>query len=72
MGSAILLISVFTRAVASTVANDADLPSDRPALLDRDAAESRDAEAEGDSDREPTDELAAARSKHPVEVAVPF
>jgi len=70
--------SVFTRSVASTVANDADLPSDRAAVLEGDDSEpSADAgesagpsESATDSDRD--DELAAARAKRPVEVAVPF
>lgn len=74
--------SVFTRSVSSTVANDADLPSDRAAVLDDGASdssestdspsitssESPDASAQG----EPDDELAAARAKRPVEAAVPF
>ena len=68
--------SVFTRSVASTVANDADLPADRPAVLDGDDAdsgESTDSAADdGDADPEPPDELAAARSKRPVDVALPF
>ena len=67
--------SVFTRSVASTVANDADLPSDRAAVLEGDDAESGEStstEGDGDSEGHPTDELAAARSKHPVEVALPF
>jgi single-strand DNA-binding protein len=61
--------SVFTRSVAATVANDADLPSDRAAVLEGEESESAEVAAD---DPEPTDELAAARSKHPVEVAVPF
>jgi single-strand DNA-binding protein len=66
--------SVFTRSVASTVANDADLPSDRPAVLESDEAESSEsADQAADSDgAEATDDLAAARSKRPVEVALPF
>ena len=67
--------SVFTRSVASTVANDADLPSDRAAVLegdDAESAESTDSATDGDSEPEPADELAAARSKRPVEVALPF
>ena len=67
--------SVFTRSVASTVANDADLPNDRAAVLESDgeSGESTDSATDaGDSDAEPADELAAARSKHPVEVALPF
>ena len=74
--------SVFTRSVASTVANDADTPSERPAVLESDdgsdsAAASADSAAgassdPADSEGDPADELAAARSKRPVEVAVPF
>lgn len=56
--------SVFTRSVASTAADEGELPSDRAAVLD-DAAEGSDGSA-------PDDELAAARAKHPAEVAVPF
>jgi single-strand DNA-binding protein len=68
--------SVFTRSVASTVANDADLPSDRAAVLEGDGGESGESSDSAthadDSDAEPADELAAARSKRPVEVALPF
>ncbi len=71
--------SVFTRSVASTVANDADLPSDRPAVLEEDGGSESTAESSthsatdsGDSDMDPVDEIAAARSKRPVEVALPF
>ena len=65
--------SVFTRSVASTVANDGDLPSDRPAVLEGDDGEAAEsAPSDGDADESPTDELAAARSKRPAEVAVPF
>jgi single-strand DNA-binding protein len=72
--------SVFTRSVSSTVANDADLPSDRAAVLEEDGNATSAVEPSGDqsTDDEPpaggdlTDELAAARSKAPVEVAVPF
>lgn len=68
--------SVFTRSVSSTVANDADLPSDRPAVLEEGGDAGASAEpASGEplaAGLESTDELAAARSKHPVEVAVPF
>jgi single-strand DNA-binding protein len=68
--------SVFTRSVASAVANDADLPSDRAAVLDQadesESALTADESAPAADDSEPADELAAARSKHPVEVAVPF
>jgi len=68
--------SVFTRSVASTVANDADLPSDRAAVLD-DSEPSEEAGAsatpsDSATDGDPDDELAAARAKRPVEVAVPF
>lgn len=70
--------SVFTRSVASTVANDADLPSDRPAVLEEggdsdasaDSAPESSAETSADDVRD--DELAAARSKRPLEVALPF
>lgn len=66
--------SVFTRSVASTVANNADLPSDRPEVLEGDEAETGESTEsttdEGDSDAEPSDERAAARSKRPVEVAL--
>jgi single-strand DNA-binding protein len=63
--------SVFTRSVASTVASDADLPSDRPAVLEgEDAADDGSSDAADES--EPGDELAAARSKRPAEVALPF
>ena len=58
--------SVFTRSVASTAAGEGDVPTDRAAVLeeaDGDASESADG---------PQDELAAARAKHPAEVAVPF
>ncbi len=66
--------SVFTRSVASTVANDADLPSDRAAVLEGDADEPGEAPegpvaADGGA---PADDLAAARSKRPVEAALPF
>jgi len=72
--------SVFTRSVASTVANDADLPSERPAVLEGDGDEAGAAEPAGPSapaepeigEADATDELAAARSKRPIEVAVPF
>ena len=70
--------SVFTRSVASTVANDGDLPSDRPAVLDEEGGDTgspspADAtEESADSDDDATDELAAARSRRPVEVALPF
>ncbi|HEU0206745.1 MAG TPA: single-stranded DNA-binding protein [Pseudolysinimonas sp.] len=75
--------SVFTRSVASTVANDADLPSDRAAVLDDDESGSADpsssaeapaASASSDSpdQGEPDDELAVARAKRPAEVALPF
>jgi len=71
--------SVFTRSVSSTVANDADLPSDRAAVLEGDgesdaAAEASESSDSSDSltDGEPDDELAAARAKRPVEVALPF
>jgi single-strand DNA-binding protein len=66
--------SVFTRSLASTVANDADLPSDRAAVLESGDADSSEAAADdsGSDESEPTDELATARSKHPAEVAVPF
>ena len=67
--------SVFTRSVSSTVANDADLPSDRAAVLESDdesPARDEPGEPGGESSNEPGDELAAARAKRPVEVAVPF
>jgi len=70
--------SVFTRSVASTVANDADLPSDRAAVLEGDDSEpSVDAgesagSSESETDSGPDDELAVARAKRPVEIAVPF
>ena len=75
--------SVFTRSVSSTVANDADLPSDRAAVLESDdESPARDEPGEpggesssergAESSNEPGDELAAARAKRPVEVAVPF
>ncbi|MEO6533614.1 MAG: single-stranded DNA-binding protein [Pseudolysinimonas sp.] len=72
--------SVFTRSVASTVANDADLPSDRPAVLEGDGdgdgsgadTETAPPTESGDAEDDSTDELAAARSKRPVEVAIPF
>jgi len=76
--------SVFTRSVTSTVANDADLPSDRAAVLEGgdDSAATTDepgepsgeagGESGGEPGSEPGDELAAARAKRPVEVAVPF
>lgn len=68
--------SVFTRSVSSTVANDADLPSDRAAVLEEgdDAPMVSGVSGEGGSESgsEPDDELAAARAKRPVEVAVPF
>ncbi len=63
--------SVFTRSVASTVANDADLPSDRAAVLE-DGGESDEAAGADDADGETPDELASARSKRPVEAALPF
>jgi len=68
--------SVFTRSVASTVANDADLPSDRAAVLDDSEPSEQDGASATSSDSatdgDPDDELAAARAKRPVEVAVPF
>lgn len=69
--------SVFTRSVASTVANDADLPSDRAAVLEGDDASSAQPDesadsSDADAESGPDDELAAARAKRPVEVAVPF
>lgn len=71
--------SVFTRSVASTVANDADLPSDRPIVLEgEEGAEGAEAvtdssgDASTDSETDAGDELAAARSKRPLEVALPF
>jgi single-strand DNA-binding protein len=70
--------SVFTRSVSSTVANDADLPSDRAAVLEGDGSEpsGESGESAGSpaspADSDPDDELAAARAKRPAEVAVPF
>jgi single-strand DNA-binding protein len=69
--------SVYTRSVSSTVANDADLPSDRAAVLEGDDSESSEGTMSSGSsatvtDGDPDDELAAARAKRPVEVAVPF
>ncbi|MEO6533857.1 MAG: single-stranded DNA-binding protein [Pseudolysinimonas sp.] len=65
--------SVFTRSVASTVANDADLPSDRAAVLEGDESDAAtESETESGDRDDSTDELAAARSKRPIEVAVPF
>ena len=76
--------SVFTRSVSSTVANDVDLPSDRAAVLEGgdDSSPTTDepgepggepgGESGGEPGSEPGDELAAARAKRPVEVAVPF
>jgi single-strand DNA-binding protein len=70
--------SVFTRSVASTVANDADLPSDRSAVLEDggnsdSSAESAPGSPAGTSaEGEPDDELAASRSKRLLEVALPF
>jgi single-strand DNA-binding protein len=70
--------SVFTRSVASTVANDADLASDRAAVLEGDdSGPSGESGESGGSpaspaDSDPDDELAAARAKRPAEVAVPF
>lgn len=68
--------SVFTRSVASTVANDADLPSDRAAVLDDSEPSAADGEpattSDSAADSDSADELAAARAKRPVEVAVPF
>src|SRR6185437_10068090 len=73
--------SVFTRSVSSTVANDTDQSTDRAAVMeDVDGSEGSDASepssTESDagerSANEGSDELAAARSKRPVEVALPF
>ncbi len=66
--------SVFTRSVASTVANDADLPSERAAALEGEAGGPGEPERGEDDpdDATPSDELAAARSKRPVEAALPF
>jgi single-strand DNA-binding protein len=69
--------SVYTRSVSSTVANDADLPRDRAAVLEDDDSESSAGAGQSGSsaavtDGDPDDELAAARAKRPVEVAVPF
>lgn len=73
--------SVFTRSVSSAVASDAGLPSDRAAVLDGDGGpDAVDASAAGvsvDADEDAgggtsADELAAARSRRPVELALPF
>ena len=77
--------SVFTRSVAATVANDADLPSERPAVLEQTGRAGGSADAGDDADHDaddgdsvdddpaaPGDELAAARSKRPLEAALPF
>ena len=72
--------SVFTRSVAATVAaNETEQSSDRAAVLETGdgAAEGAASAATGDSDAdpdagEPGDELAAARSKRPLEAALPF
>jgi len=74
--------TVYTRSVASTLAHDADLPSDRAAVLEDGDAGSGEAETsvvesdtapDADTDAgEPGDDLAAARSKRPLEAALPF
>lgn len=64
--------SVFTRSVASTVANDADAPSDRAAVLEEGDGAPAVAGDEGEGGSGPDDELAAARARRPVEVAAPF
>ena len=75
--------AVFTRSVSSSIVNDTDVPSDRAAVLDPDAEEGGESGEPGpafdatsasshDSDSDSDDELAVARSKRPVEVAVPF
>jgi len=72
--------SVFARSVSSTVANDGDLPGDRAAVLEGEAEEPETDSMSADpsrgtagaDDADAGDELAAARSKRPAEVAVPF
>jgi len=73
--------AVFTRSIASTVANDADLPSERAAVLetggsgeadDADDSDDSDAASAASRDSDAVDELAAARALRPVEVALPF
>jgi single-strand DNA-binding protein len=61
--------SVYTRSVASTVAHDADLPSERAAVLD----EASDGESERDTGEGSDDDAdGATGSPRPLEAALPF
>ena len=64
--------AVYTRSVASTIAHDADLPSDRAAVLDGgvDGKGSDDSDDSDDSDGDDSDD--AAGTARPLEAALPF
>jgi single-strand DNA-binding protein len=59
--------SVYTRSVASTVAHDADLPSERAAVLEDDAGEHA---GEGEASDVGSD--TASDTERPLEAALPF
>lgn len=62
--------SVYTRSVASTVAHDADVPSDRPAVLDDGADDGGGPGTGVDGDDGSEDDASA--SARPLEAALPF
>ena len=61
--------AVYTRSVASTIAHDADLPSDRAAVLDG-GVDGRGSDDSDDSDGDDSDD--AAGTARPLEAALPF
>jgi single-strand DNA-binding protein len=62
--------AVYTRSVASTIAHDADVPSDRAAVLDEGADGEGSADSGGDSADEAADN--AAGTARPLAAALPF
>ena len=64
--------SIYTRSVASTVAHDADLPSDRAAVLDESAGPATGAEDSTEQDSTEEGDDPAADSARPLEAALPF
>lgn len=61
--------AVYTRSVASTIAHDADLPSDRAAVLDG-GVDGKGSDDSDDSDGDDSDD--AAGTARPLEAALPF
>ncbi len=61
--------AVYTRSVASTIAHDADLPSDRAAVLDG-GVDGKGSDDSDDSDGDAADD--AAGTARPLEAALPF